>query len=129
MTDAAKAFTKRWAEEFSDRYGRLRDGEHMRDLIERERKTRPAGTRVMIRMPFDLLVTALIHYTSGQIAREKVKEVSLIAAEKVTRREYWNKLDRAHHFVAGLLAASDELQEAGADRVGASARDLTEAHA
>lgn len=105
MNDAAKTATKAWAMEFDQRHGHVRDTTHMRELIDREQFGGDSFRVAMVQMPIDLVVAALIHYSSSQIAQQKVREVSIIAGCEVTRREYWNKLDRVHHYVAGLQAA------------------------
>lgn len=104
MNDAAKTATKNWATEFEQRHGAVRDTTHMRELIDREQYEGDTFRVAMVQMPIDLVVAALIHYSSKQIAQQKVREVSIIAGCQVTRREYWNKLDRVHHYVAGMQA-------------------------
>lgn len=105
MNDAAKALTKDWAGQFIERYGTVRDTSHLRELIDREVKDGDALRRCMAMLPLDLFAAAMVHHTSKQIAQQKVRELQLLAAEAVTRREYWNKLDRVHHYVAGVASA------------------------
>lgn len=113
MIDAAKAVTKKWANEFIERFGVVRDTTHLRELIDRTNKDGTTFDRMMVQMPFDEFATVVIHHTSKQIAAQKVREVSVMAAKQVTRREYWNKLDRAHHFVAGAIAMQASMEESG----------------
>lgn len=109
MIEAAKAVTKNWASGFVDKHGTVRDTLHLHELVERTKKDGSPFDRAMIALPFDELAAAIIHHTSKEIAAQKVREVSAMAAQKVTRREYWNKLDRAHHFVAGAMALKSAL--------------------
>lgn len=113
MIEAAKAVTKQWAQRFIDRHGVVRDTSHFRELIDLTRKDGQQLDRVMCELQFDLFVAVVVHHTSKQIAAQKVREVSILASEAVTRREYWNKLDRAHHFVAGVLALQHQTEGSG----------------
>lgn len=105
MNDAAKSATKQWAAEFIERHGAVRDTNHLHELIDRERKDGDALRRCMTLLPVDLFAAAVVHHTSKQVAQQKVRELAIIASERITRREYWNKLDRVHHYVAGVLGA------------------------
>lgn len=103
MNDAAKNATKQWAAEFIERHGAVRDTSHLHELIDREFRDGDHLRRSMTKMPFDLYAAAIIHHTSKQVAQQKVRELSMLAGQAVTRREYWNKIDRAHHFAGGVL--------------------------
>lgn len=111
MTEMAKTITKQWAEQFVERYGTVRDAQHLRELVELLKKDGRTLDRVFAAMAIDLLATAVVHHTSKHVAKDKVREVSHLAAMPITRREYWNKVDRLHHFVAGVVALKQELED------------------
>lgn len=115
MTEAGKTITRGWAKAFHERHGAVHETPHMRRLQDAEGASDSAFRRAMSRLPFDLFTVAVIHYNSDQIAKQKVREVSFIAGEEVTRREYWNRLDRVHHFAAGIEATLEQAREAPDD--------------
>lgn len=108
MIAEAKQALRIWADDFDRRFPGARDvPQDLRTLHLRERKAPDAMNgelrRAMAALDFPLFVTALVHYRSEAIQREKVLQVQRICGEPLSRRDYWNKLDRVHHFIAGRV--------------------------
>lgn len=105
MSEAGKTAVRAWGKEFLERHGAVHETVLMRALADKEQASGDPFRTAMGKLPFDLFATAVVHYTSSQIAQQKVREAEYIAGVKITRREYWNKLDRAHHYALGIRAA------------------------
>lgn len=112
MTDIGKAACQAWARDFEHRHGTVRDPQRLRELYDEEARVpnneNGLQRRAMAQLDFVIFTTVLINFTSQQISKQKVREVLAISGALVTRREYWNLLDRAYYFMAGLLALTDQ---------------------
>lgn len=109
MIDRAKSAVKTWALEFARCHGDVRDPDALRMIYFNERHASNPIRRAMAALDYPLFVTALINYQSEAIAREKVKQASALACEEISRRGYFDKLDRVHHFIAGRVFEQDDV--------------------
>jgi hypothetical protein len=109
--EAGKAAVRSWGKEFLERHGAVHDTTTMRRFQDLEQCSEDPYRFALSKLPFDLFATAVVHYTSSQIAQQKQREAEFIAGVKITRREYWNKLDRVHHYSAGVLTMIDRQRE------------------
>ena len=112
MTEIGKSACQAWAQDFEQRHGTVRDPQQLRELYSSEARVPNAENgamrRAMAQLEFSIFVTVLVNFTSHQISKQKVREVQAISGAKVTRREYWNLLDRAYYFMAGMLTLTDQ---------------------
>lgn len=105
--DQARALTKAWARNFDERHDGVRDPAQLRRIYRDEQRAPGANSmerlgRAMAALDFALFVTALLHYADAGTQRNKWLEAQRITGLDVSRREYWNQLDRVHHYLAGV---------------------------
>jgi hypothetical protein len=107
MIADAKEALRVWADYFDNRFNAEREPATLRQIHQAERAVPDQHLgrlrRAMAALDFPLFVTALVHYRDDGIQREKVLQVQRICGESLSRRDYWNKLDRVHHFIAGRV--------------------------
>jgi hypothetical protein len=107
VIDEARIALRIWAEDFDKRHKGVRDPERLRWIHRDEQRAPDAKMgrlrRAMAALDFALFVTALVHYQSNDIAAAKVREVQNLTGEPMSRRHYWDRLDRVHHFIAGRI--------------------------
>lgn len=94
---------KAWAESVLTDVPAPRDDRELEQLIAHERSR--AGLRhAMAQLPAPTFAAALLHHTSPKAARDKVRDVERISLTPMSRRSFWDHLDRVNHFVAGFMA-------------------------
>lgn len=91
-----------WAADVAAKHGDDRGKLRLQRAYDSDYTSRDLRRRAMAALEFPVWVTALVHYRSTQISKHKTREAQQLAGETISRREYWNKLDRAHHYLAGL---------------------------
>lgn len=92
-----------WALEFDQANNRCRDPEWLAHTRAADAAAANGRMRyAMAQLPFDVFVTTLIHYSEPGTVPEKLRVIREVIGVVYARRQYWNLLDRAHHFAAGL---------------------------
>lgn len=109
--DIGKQACRQWAEQFDLAHNRLRDHHELKLLWSAYREQPINGNetenlpRVIARLDFAHFVATLVHYSSAEKSRVKVRDAERLAGTFISGRDYWNKLDRAHHLLAGYMLA------------------------
>lgn len=107
MIQPAKDALHAWANDFDERHLGVRDPDQLRRIHKDEQRAPDQGLgglrRAMAALDFALFVTALVHYSSNDIAKEKVQTVQRVTGEPMSRRDYWNKLGLVHYYIAGRV--------------------------
>jgi len=57
----------------------------------------------MAKLPAVVYACWIVHYTTQMDARYKAKAVERLTHETVSRRAYWDHLDRARFYMSGLI--------------------------
>lgn len=104
MIDEATNDVRMWAEAVIDARGTPSNNRELTKLLDGERACADPLRRAMARLPEITFAAALLHHTSLKAAREKVRDVERLAETPLSRRGYWDHLDRANHYMAGLTA-------------------------
>jgi hypothetical protein len=104
MIEPAAEATRRWATDLDARFCGPSNALAIRAIYDGQRSA-PGMNHAMAQLDYDLFVTALVHYRSNGDIRQKCHEVANLSAVGLSRRNYYDKLDRVHYFVAGYLAA------------------------
>lgn len=108
MIDEAKQLARSWADFIDERYKAPRGTESLRTIQRNELfiavmpETEGILRRAMAKLEFDLFVTTLVHHRETISAREKVRIIQRVSGEPMSTRDLWNKLDRVHHYLAGI---------------------------
>lgn len=103
-----RSLVKKWADEFDEAHGGLREPSRLRSIYEDERQAEDPIRRAMALLEFPLFITALIYCRSGQVARQKVREVQAITGEEMSRRVFWDKLSLCTYYAAGLAVTGGQ---------------------
>lgn len=61
--------------------------------------------RAMAQLEYGLWLVALVHYRSEADLRSKLSEACMLLRTEISRRNYYDRLDRVHYFIAGFNAA------------------------
>lgn len=126
MIAEAKDLARAWAQFIDDCRRVPRTPERLRQIHREEANVcvLPEAEAIlrhgMAALDFDLFVTALIHYREPGSARSKVLMIQRLTGEPMSTRDLWNKLDRVHHFVAGISFERDVGVHCAPRRTGSS---------
>lgn len=108
MIDEAKQLARSWADFIDECRRAPRTTERLRQVHGEESRVaiEPQSEAIlrqgMAALDFDLFVTTLIHYRESGSARHKVQVIQRVTGEPMSTRDLWNKLDRVHHYLAGI---------------------------
>jgi hypothetical protein len=103
VTDIEK-LVRAWAEASIEDQDGPRDKRELTLRLERERTHVDPLRRAMATLPPPTYCAALLHHVSPRAARDIVREVERITQTPMSRRSFWDHLDRVNHFVAGFHA-------------------------
>lgn len=107
MIEQATEAAKQWAVEIAGRHHGPNTPSDFRAMYD-SRERNAAGLRgAMATLEYSLFVVAFVHYRSNGDLRSKVGEASMMSRIEIGRRNYYDKLDRVHYFIAGYLAATN----------------------
>lgn len=101
MIDTAKELCRQWAAGIDGRHLSAMDSDTLARLHRDEQRAKTPLRRAMASLDFALFVTAYVHYLDERPSKEKVIDLNRICGP-MSRRVYWDHLDRVHHFVAGF---------------------------
>jgi hypothetical protein len=62
-------------------------------------------------MPYRLFVTLYAHYAIQKNARKNIVVLAAHLGEPMTREDYYDDIDRGHHYLSARLTAPTEVQE------------------
>ena len=101
MIDAAKERCRGWAAGIDVRHLSALDSDKLHRVYKDEQRADDPFRRAMARLDFALFVTAYVSYHDDRPSKQKVTDLNRICGP-MSRRVYWDQLDRLHHFVAGF---------------------------
>lgn len=101
MIDAAKERCRSWAAGIDGRHLSALEPEALRRFHRDEQGASEHLRRAMAGLDFALFVTAFVHYRDERPSKQKVIDLNRVCGP-MSRRVYWDQLDRVHHFVAGF---------------------------
>lgn len=102
MIEGAERHVKAWAEAVLDEVPAPRDEHELAQMMARERSLPDPLRQAMAKLPPPTFCAALLYHTSPKTARDKVRDVERASLTPMSRRSFWDHLDRVNHFVAGF---------------------------
>jgi hypothetical protein len=107
LSNVGRVGAQTWAQDFEQRHGRIDHAPTLRVIQMDERQAPDAENgylrRAMGSIDFELFVCALIYFRSSGMSDRKCREVQNILGGAMSRRTYWNNLDRLWYFMAGRM--------------------------
>lgn len=102
MIEEASDSVKSWARGVVDARGMPTNHSQFRALIEHERHLSDYVRSGMTQLPVITYATAIVHHNSPHPSADKVREIEILVSSNLSRRNFWDHVERANYYMAGL---------------------------
>lgn len=102
MIEEASESVKSWARGVIDVRGMPANHSAFLEMLQRERHSTDYIRTGMSQLPTITYAVAIVHHNSPYPSADKVREIEFIVSGNLSRRNFWDHVERANYYMAGL---------------------------